>query len=133
MTKKVTILTPSEMINWGNPEVLTTGAKDIILYGSPGKSENYVFRFKLPKHFEIKPFILSTACFLTVIEGEILIGEGNQFIENIMNNLPTKSFCCIPGNCPVYFKCKETAILQFHGIGPINLSYVNKIDDPRNK
>ena len=130
---KIKLLTPSDMTSWGDPQVLAMGAKDIILYGNPGKTENYIFRFKLPKHFEIKPFMLSSTCFLTVIEGEILMGEGDQFINKDMTILPTQSFCCIPGNYPIYFVSNEQTILQFHGVGPIDMKYVNAIDDPRNK
>lgn len=133
MTKnKIILLTPSEMVSWGDPQVLAPGAKDIILYGNPGKAENYIFRFKLPKHFEIKPFFLSSLCFLTVIEGEILIGEGDKFEKNLMTMLPAKSFCCIPENCPIYFMSNEQTILQFHGTGPVDMKYVNAKDDPRN-
>lgn len=133
MTKnKIILLTPTDMVNWGNPQVLATGAKDIILYGNPGKAENYIFRFKLPKSFEIKPFILSSTCFLTVLEGEILIGKGEKFIRNSMIILSAQSFCCIPENYPIYFMSNEQTILQFHGMGPVNMKYVSTIDDPRN-
>lgn len=131
MTENKQILTPTDMVDWGNPHVLAAGAKDILLYGNPGKAENYVFRFKLPKQFEIKPFILNSTVFLTVLEGEILIGEGDQFIKNSMTLLPAKSFCCIPENNPIYFMTNEQTILQFHGMGPIDMIYVNSKDDPR--
>lgn len=55
------------MVNWGNPSVLKSGAKDIILFGHPGQSECYTFRFKLPRNFNIEPFFLTSMCFLTVI------------------------------------------------------------------
>ncbi|HSW93004.1 MAG TPA: cupin domain-containing protein [Gammaproteobacteria bacterium] len=132
MNKKILLLTPNKMVSWGDPQVLAKGAKDIILYGNPGKAENYLFRFKLPKHFEIKPFILSSICFLTVIEGDILIGEGDKFEKNLMTILPAQSFCCIPENYPIYFMSSEQTILQFHGIGPVDMKYVNSTDDPRN-
>ena len=92
MKSQIILLKPDNMVHWGNPEILAAGAKDLLLYGNPGKSESYVFRFKLPKHFEIKPFILNSICFLTVIEGEILMGEGNEFLKNEMTILPAKSF-----------------------------------------
>ncbi len=118
------LLTPDEMVNWGSPHVLNKGARDIILYGNPAKVENYVFRFKLPKNFEIKPFILNAQIFLTVIEGEILIGKGDKFIKNSMKILTSKSFCFIPDNYPIYFISSEETILQFHGIGPVDFNYI---------
>lgn len=128
---KLLLQTSFNRENWGNPQVLAAGAKDILLYGNPGKPENYVFRFKLPNHFEIQPFSLNTLCFLTVIEGEILIGEGEKFIRNSMRILPTGGFCSIPENYPVYFASATETILQFHGTGPIDIQYVRFSDDPR--
>lgn len=125
--KKLILQTPRDMTNWGNPQVLAPGAKDILLFGNPGQSENYVFRFKLPKDFEIKPFMVNPSCFLTVIEGEVLIGEGD-----VMSLLPAQSVCYIPEKYPIYFFSNEQVILQFHGTGPINMEYVNPVDDPRN-
>src|SRR5262249_32603715 len=127
---KIMLITPANMLHWGTPQVLAKDAKDIILYGNPAKDENYGFRFKIPKDFEIKPFILSSTCFLTVMEGEILIGEGNKFSKSAMHILPVQSFCYIPDNYPIYFVSNEETILQFHGIGPIDIKYVDITDDP---
>ncbi len=121
---KIILFTPSDMINWGNPQVLTKGAKDILLYGNPGKPENYTFRFKFPENYKIEPFILTSSSFLTVIDGEIFIGEGNKFDKKFMKGMPTGSFCNIPDNHPVYFMNERPTILQFHGIGPIDLKYL---------
>lgn len=134
MTKNnLKIITPTDMINWGDPQVLSIGAKDIVLYGNPSKAGDYVFRFKLPDNFEIKPFILSTTSFLTVLEGEVLIGEGDKFTKTSMRVLPTASFCCIPDNYPINFLIKEPALLQFHGMGPIEMKYMQPKDLPSPK
>ena len=130
---KIKLLIADDLVNWGSPKVLATGAKDILLHGNPGEFGNYVFRFQLPKHFEIQPFILTSLCFLTIIKGEILIGEGNQFIKNSMSTLPVHGFCCIPANSPIYFLSNEESILQFSGVGPIDIQYINPKDDPRNQ
>lgn len=132
MKNTIILLTPNDMIDWGNPQVLAIGAKDILLYGNPGHNENYTFRFKLPGNYKIEPFILTSTCFLTVVNGEIFIGKGDKFVKDSMQILPSGSFCCIPDNNPIYFMNRKKTILQFHGVGPVQLKYINKIHDPRN-
>ncbi len=129
--EKIILLTPGDMVNWGSPQVLTKGAKDILLYGNPGETESYTFRFKLPENYKIEPFVLTSQSFLTVIDGEVFIGEGNTFDKNSMKSVATGSFCTIPDNHPIYFMNKGQATLQFHGIGPLDLKYLNEVDDPR--
>ncbi len=130
--EQILLQAPNDMVQWGNPLVLTKGAKDILLYGNPGKTGNYTFRFKLPESYKIEPFILTSPSFLTVIEGEIFIGEGNKFDKSSMKDLPAGSFCHIPSKHPIYFLSEKQAILQFHGLGPIELKYLNAAHDPRN-
>lgn len=131
MNNEFMILTPKELTAWGEPQVLLPGAKDIILYGNPGKKEHYTFRFQLPKNYKIQPFIVTTICFLTIIEGDIYLGKGAKFVEDSMDLLPTLSFCAIPAKIPVYMMTIDKVILQFHGMGSIAIDYVDKQNDPR--
>ena len=130
--EKILLQTPNDMTQWGNPIVLTKGAKDILLFGNPGKTGNYTFRFKLPENYKIEPIILTSPSFLTVIEGEIFIGEGNKFDKSSMKGMPAGSFCNIPSNHPIYLMSEKQVTLQFHGLGPIELKYLNEAHDPRN-
>lgn len=131
MNNKFVILTPKELTVWGEPQVLAPGAKDILLYGNPGKEENYTFRFQLPENYKIQPFLLTAVCFLTVIEGEVYLGKGGQFIEKNMDRLPSMSFCAIPANTPLYLMTIGKVTLQFHGVGSVAIHYVDKQNDPR--
>ncbi len=41
------------------------------------------------------------------------------------------SFILLPEGTKLYFWTKEEAILQFHGMGPLDVQYANRSDDPR--
>lgn len=131
MNSKLMIFTPENSPAWDNPQVLLPPAKDIILYGNPSKKEPYTFRFQLPKNYKIQPFRLTTLSFLTVMEGGIYLGRGEYFVEETMDLLTTMSFCAIPENTPVFMKTIDEVILQFHGVGAIDLDYIDKHNDPR--
>jgi quercetin dioxygenase-like cupin family protein len=128
------ILLPVEKMNpWGKPKTLPAGARDYVLSGNPGKPELYTFRFELPAHYKIPPFLLKSTSYVTVISGELYVGEGNKFIRTSQQILSAGSYMVIPANVPLYFETDKKTILQFHGIGPIDVDYISEQDDPRSK
>lgn len=127
------ILLPVEkMGSWGKPKTLPPGAHDYLLSGNPGKSGLYTFRFELPAHYKIPPFLLTSTSYITVISGKLYVGEGNEFVKSNQHVLPAGSYVVAPANKPLYFWTKEKTILQFHGIGPVDVNYIIPSDDPRN-
>ena len=59
------------------------------------------------------------------------MGKGEQFLEKKMDRLLSMSFCSIPSHTPLYMMAIEKVTLQFHGVGPVNIEYVDKHNDPR--
>jgi hypothetical protein len=66
---------------------------------------------------------------VTVIKGVFRIGFGSRFDAASMHELPAGSYVMLPKEAPHYNLMKGEAILQFHGIGPYDISYVNAADD----
>lgn len=128
---KLVIMPANEMTSWGKPKTLPSGAHDYLLSGNPGKPEIYTFRFQLPVNYKIPPFSLTSTCYLTVVSGKLYIGEGDKFGKNNQHFLPAGSFVVIPAHIHLYFWTKEKTILQFNGIGPLDINYANASDDPR--
>lgn len=125
MFDKLILLPIEKMQPWGKPKILPSGAYDYILLGNPEKPELYTFRFQLPVKYQIPPFKLTELCCMTVISGELYIGEGDKFEKQNYHLMPEKSFIVIPADKYLYFWTDEETVLQFHGIGPINFIYSN--------
>lgn len=129
--EQLTLMPVEKMRPWGNPKTLPPGAHDYLLSGNPGKPELYTFRFELPANYKIPPFLLTSTSYITVITGKLYVGEGNVFTRNNLHALTAGSYVIVPANKPLYFWTKEKTILQFHGIGPVEVNYMNISDDPR--
>lgn len=125
MLNTLILLSPEKMQPWGHPKILPPGAQDYILLGNPEKSELYTFRFQLPAHYQIPPFKLTALCCMTVLSGELYIGQGDRFEKKNYHAMSAGSFIIIPTDTPLYFWTQEKTVLQFHGIGPINFIYMN--------
>lgn len=122
---KFLILPIEKMHHWGKPKTLPSGAHDFILSGNPGKHELYAFRFELPANYKIPPFVLTSTSYITVISGKLYISEGNKISKSDRYLLSSGSYIVVPPNKPLTFLTKEKTILQFHGMGPLNVKYVN--------
>jgi hypothetical protein len=121
------------MIPWGKPKTLPSGAHDYLLSGNPGKAELYTLSFQLPANYKIRPFLLAEQCYITVISGQLYVGEGDIFKKSNKHVLSAGSFIMIPADTHLFFWTNEKAILQLHGIGPLDVKYINPLDDPRSK
>ena len=60
----------------------------------------------------------------------MVIGFGETRDETQMRELPTGSYITLPSTVPHYNRMRGETILQFHGIGPYDIDYVDPEDDP---
>ena len=121
-----------DAIAWGpaSPK-LPPGAEIAVLFGDmsiPG--ELYAFRAKLPDGYSVAPHTHPMDEHVTVIEGVMTLGFGTSRDETKMRELPSGSYVTLPEGVPHYNRMKGETILQFHGIGPYDIIYVNPADDP---
>jgi hypothetical protein len=70
---------------------------------------------------------------VTVMKGVMTLGFGERRQEAGMQELPAGSYTRLPSGVPHYNRMKGETILQFHGIGPYDIEYVNPEDDPSRK
>jgi quercetin dioxygenase-like cupin family protein len=125
------IVAPAE-VTWGpaSPK-LPAGAQFARLLGDPSKpGELYVFRAKLPDGYSVPPHWHPADEHITVIAGTMTLGFGERRDDNTMVELPTGSYAMLPKEAPHYNRMKGETILQFHGVGPYDIVYVNPNDDP---
>jgi quercetin dioxygenase-like cupin family protein len=131
--RTVTVALPDQM-TWGPaPAVLPVGAKLAVLDGDPTKPGAYTMRLLMPDGYQLSPHFHPAPEYVTVVSGTLMVGMGGKFDESQMKALPAGAFGMIPAGMHHYAKAKGETVLQLHGIGPWQLIYVNKADDPRKK
>ena len=126
------VLVTPDNVAWGpaSPK-LPPGAQFVTLSGHPSKpGEPYVFRAKLPDGYSVPPHWHPMDENVTVIKGVFRLGFGTRLDPAQMRDLPAGSYALLVRQVPHYNMTKGETILQFHGIGPYDITYVNAADDP---
>jgi hypothetical protein len=121
-----------DAIQWGpaSPK-LPPGAQMAVLLGNPSApGELYVFRVKLPDGFSVPPHWHPMDENVTVLNGTMMLGFGERFDAAALRELPAGTYATLPKEQPHFNRMKGETILQFHGIGPYDIVYVNAADDP---
>jgi quercetin dioxygenase-like cupin family protein len=121
-------------IAWGPaPDILPAGARLGVVEGDPTKSGTYTMRLWMPAGYRLPPHTHPADEHVTVITGTFYVGMGEKFDTTKATELPTGTFAALaPGVRHFAFTRAET-VIQLHGIGPWQLSYINPADDPRNR
>jgi hypothetical protein len=79
----------------------------------------FVDRVKFPANYKIAPHFHKAVENVTVLSGVFYIGMGEVFDQKAGKEMPVGSFA-------------ET-LVQVHGVGPTDITFVNPADDPRKK
>jgi quercetin dioxygenase-like cupin family protein len=119
-----TLLVP-DGLKWVEPAVLQ---------GDPGKEGLFVYRFKFPANFKVPPHVHKAGENVTVLSGTFFVGLGEKFDQGSGKELPVGGFIAIPPKHPHFaWAGPQETIVQVHGIGPTDITFVNPADDPRKK
>ena len=121
-------------LKWGPaPPGLPAGAMLAVLTGDPSKPVPYVIRAKLPDGYKVPPHWHPADENVTVIKGTLMVGKGGKFNRDASEALPAGGFARMPKEMRHFAWSKGETIIQVHGIGPFEITYVNPADDPRKK
>lgn len=125
---------PSSEMKWQpGPASLPRGAQIALLEGDPGKEGPFVFRIKVPDGYSVAPHTHPKMERITVISGTFNIGMGDKFNKSATRAMPAGTYGYWPPGMKHFVWAKGETVLQFHGIGPWSIQYVNPEDDPRNQ
>jgi anti-sigma factor ChrR (cupin superfamily) len=128
--EKPVMLTPGDL-KWGDaPPVFSAGAKLAVLEGDPGKAGPYTVRLQIPDGYKIMPHWHPKVERVTVISGEFHAGMGDKLQEEGSMTFPAGSFAALPAHMHHFAWAKGETVVQVHGDGPFQLTYVNPADDP---
>lgn len=118
-------------LKWGDaPPMLNKGAKLAVLQGDPTKPGPFVMRLSTPPGYRVAPHSHSQTENVTVISGSFMVGMGDKFDPKAMKTMKAGAFGSIPAKTNHYAMSKTHAVIQIHGEGPFDLTYVNPADDP---
>jgi len=125
-----TVVKPADL-KWGPPPpVFMKGMTMTVVSGDPGKEGNFVVRLKMPAGYKIMPHWHPTDENVTVLSGTFAIGMGENFDAKTMTKLPAGGYVLLPANMRHYAMASTAAMVQVHGMGPFQLTYVHPEDDP---
>jgi quercetin dioxygenase-like cupin family protein len=126
------LLFPPAEIKWQDgPPSLPKGAKFAVLEGDPSKEGPFVFRVKAPDGYRIPPHTHPKTERVTVIAGTFNIGMGDKFNDQATRPMPTGTYGFWEAGMKHFVWVTGETIVQFHGMGPWQIKYVNPDDDPR--
>jgi quercetin dioxygenase-like cupin family protein len=125
-------LFPTDTIKWQNaPASLPKGASIAVLEGDPTKEGPFVFRLKIPDGYRVPPHTHPKTERVTVISGTFNIGMGEKFDQNATKAMSAGTYGYWEAGMKHFVWAKGETVLQFHGIGPWSIRYVDPRDDPR--
>jgi quercetin dioxygenase-like cupin family protein len=118
-------------LKWGPaPPVFPRGAQIAVLSGDPSKEGFYVVRLKMPNGYKIPAHNHPTVEYVTVVSGRFNIGMGDKLDPKKGQPLRPGGFAEAPAKMNHYAWATGQTVVQVHGLGPFELTYVNPADDP---
>jgi hypothetical protein len=128
---KATFLDPSQVKYGDAPPVLPKGAQVAVLQGDPFKPGPFVMRLKVPANYKIAPHWHSKDENLTVVSGTFYLAEGDKADAKHAHAMKVGAFHYLPAQTRHYaYSTGGPAVVQVHGEGPFDITYVNPADDP---
>lgn len=112
------------------PPALPKGAQVAILDGDPFKPGPYVIRLKMPPGYKVPPHWHSRAENVTVIAGQLALGMGDTLDAKATQDLRPGGFHAIAAQVHHFAISRSGAIVQIHGEGPFDITYINPADNP---
>lgn len=123
---------PPAAIQWKEgPASLPRGAKVAVLEGDPAKEGPFAMRLKMPDGYVIPPHWHPKVERLTVISGTFGLGMGEKFDSAALRLMPAGSYGYWPAGMRHFVRVRGETVVQLHGIGPWQITYLDPKDDPR--
>jgi hypothetical protein len=125
-------LYPPADIQWKDgPPSLPKGAKIAVLEGDPAKEGMFVMHIRVPDGFHIPAHTHPKPERVTVISGTFKLAMGEHLKQSDARALPAGTYGVWPPGMAHAVWIEGETIVQFHGMGPWVINYVNPADDPR--
>lgn len=127
-----TVVLPDE-IAWAPVPSLPPGAQINVIEGDLSASAPFTFRLLLPDGYRLPVHTHPGVERVTVLTGTLHLGFGDTFDQNRVEAMPEGSVAIIPHGVTMFGYATGETVLQVHGEGPWDITYVNPEEDPRNQ
>lgn len=127
------VMVKAAEVTWGDPPpAFERGAQAAVMAGNPGEAGVFTIRLKTPAGYRIARHWHPTDEHVTVIEGDLTLemGEGDQMHSATFG---PGDYVLLPAKMHHAASTKGGMVVQVHGTGPFELSYVDPKDDPRKR
>jgi len=122
----------SEEVEWKAFASFPPAARLAVLVGDPSKPGPYLIRVRLPAGTRMMPHKHAEDRIYTVISGVFYVGLGEDFDESKLTAHSPGTVLVLPSGQPHFHWAKSGEyITQVSAIGPLGLSYVDPVNDPR--
>ena len=127
------VVSTPDALKWVEPATFP-GARMAIVQGDPSKEGLFVYRVKFPADYKVAPHTHKASENVTVLSGVFYVGLGEKFDQGSGKELPMGSFVAIPPQHAHFaWAGSQETVVQVHGVGPTDITFVNPADDPRKK
>ena len=125
-------LYPPAEIQWKDgPPSLPPGAKIAVLEGDPTKEGMFVMRVRVPDGYHVPAHTHPKPERVTIMQGTFHLAMGENPKREDAKALPAGTYGVWPPGMIHAVWIEGETIVQFHGMGPWIINYVNPADDPR--
>ena len=114
------------------PPFFPPGSQIAVLQGDPSSTGEFTVRLKFPAGYLLPPHFHPTDENVTVLGGTFLVGIGDAVKLDSAIKLTSGGFITAPATAHHYAFSRTETLVQVHGLGPFEITYVNPSDDPRN-
>ena len=123
---------PSD-VKWSDgPPSLPKGVKVAVLNGDPGKAAPFTLLLKMPAGYKVAPHWHSQDENVLVLSGTLYAGMGDK-LDPKASGLKPGAYIFMPAKMHHYAFAKTPTVIELHGSGPLDITYINPADDPQKK
>jgi len=121
-------------LHWGPaPAVFPKGAKMAVVSGDPGKAAPFTVELSMPAGYRIPPHFHPTDETVEVKKGTFLVGMGDTYAASGMKPMKVGEKGLVPADAHHFAATKGATIVAVSAMGPFAMTYVNPVDDPRQR
>jgi quercetin dioxygenase-like cupin family protein len=121
----------ADALVWQAAEGLPEGSMLAVLFGDPAASGPLVIRVRLPADTVVKPHFHPQDEWVTVLEGEAVLGMGETMDLDAAHTFGLGDAHFLPARHPHFVKTATSTTVEIHTTGPWGITFLDEGDDAK--